>query len=340
MKDVKVKTEKKRRSGWMNALIGIAVILALILLAAAVFYIIPFTNQVDRAKLDGTADWMADLDGDLTLDAIVLPGTHDSATRYVQLGFFSKCQDLSIAEQLEAGYRYLDIRLGVNDGTLVLMHGFTFCRDGALPWSPKLTAERVLEQCYAFLKAHPDETVIFAVKQEHGKESVAEFEKLLDTLIQKHRSAWLLTDEIPTLDEARGKLVLMRRYDDAAGLGTDSGIPMLWADQGGSDDRTLHTASADNGSYVLWVQDRFEYEIEDKWRAFLDGMSEPGILEGEVAINFLSTKGSATYGHPWKYASILDQRLIGRDSAQLKGWIVIDFGSAGIARHIYLANFR
>jgi hypothetical protein len=115
---------------------------------------------------------------------------------------------------------------------------------------------------------------------------------------------------------------------------------MLWADQGGSDDRTLHTASADNGSYVLWVQDRFEYEIEDKWRAFLDGMSEPGILEGEVAINFLSTKGSATYGHPWKYASILDQRLIGRDSAQLKGWIVIDFGSAGIARHIYLANFR
>ena len=136
MKESKEKTERKRRGGLLTALKVIAIVLALILLAAAVFYIIPFTNQVDHAQLDGTADWMAALDGELTLDAIVIPGTHDSATRYVQLGFFSKCQDLSISEQLEAGYRYLDIRLGIDKGTLVLMHGFTNCRDGALPWSP------------------------------------------------------------------------------------------------------------------------------------------------------------------------------------------------------------
>ena len=64
---------------------------------------------------DRSADWMADLDDGLRLNEIVLPGTHDSATQYVQLAFFSKCQALSIGEQLEAGYRYLDIRLGLSD---------------------------------------------------------------------------------------------------------------------------------------------------------------------------------------------------------------------------------
>ena len=47
------------------------------------------------------ADWMAKVDGALTLSEISMPGTHDSATEYVTLPLIGRCQDSSIARQLD-----------------------------------------------------------------------------------------------------------------------------------------------------------------------------------------------------------------------------------------------
>lgn len=315
----------------------LAGILAALLLFALIMFIIPLTESGDKSQVEGSADWMAGLDDETPLNALVLPGTHDSATQYVQLGFFSKCQAKSIGEQLEAGYRYLDIRLAVNGDGMKLMHGFTNCRSGPMPWSSALTLNEVLEQCYVFLAEHPTETVIFAVKQEHGEESVTEFQTVLNSTVQKEPEFWLLTDSIPSLGEARGKLVLLRRYEDEAGLGTDAGIPLLWVNQNGSADPSLHTAREDNGTYVLWVQDRYEYGKEEKWTAFLNGLETAGRGEDELAIHFLSTKGTAAYGHPYAFAKVLNQRLLERQ--KLSGWIVADFGSAPMAEKIYRCNF-
>lgn len=68
---------------------------------------------------------MSSVDGNLKLNEINIPGTHDSATQYVKLALFSKCQCLNIKEQLDAGFRYLDIRLAVDNEKLKLVHGFT-----------------------------------------------------------------------------------------------------------------------------------------------------------------------------------------------------------------------
>lgn len=320
-------------------------LLALILLTAAAFYCIPLTETVSVKTADRSADWMSDLDDSLRLNEIVLPGTHDSATQYVQLAFFSKCQALSIGEQLEAGFRYLDIRLGFEDTgdlktkNLKLMHGFTNCKTGPLPWADPLYLDEVLKDCYSFLRAHPTETVVFAVKQEHGDESVTQFETWLDGVVGQNRDFWLLTDELPTLGEARGKLVLMRRYEDEAGLKAEAGIPLLWPNQNGHEDMTKHVEMMDNGSYKLWVQDRYEYKTEEKWTAFLNGLKDPSIDEDDLSIHFLSTKGTLAYGHPWHFSQALNPRLLELSAEELRGWIIVDFADAELARHIWSANF-
>lgn len=334
------KREKKRRGflGWLRAVFALVLILALL---AAGLVLIPLTEREDKSVVEGSADWMARLDDDLPLNRINLPGTHDSATQFAQLAFFTKCQAKSIAGQLEAGFRYLDIRLGVENNRLKLMHGFADCRTGPGFKSGTLYLDRVLESCYTFLEQHPTETIVFAVKQEHGSEPVAAFQALLSRQTAMQPERWLLTDTMPTLGEARGKLVLMRRYEDAGALGPMAGLPLLWEDQKGHEDTSLNTVRSPNGAYDLWVQDRFEYKVEEKWGAFQAGMLQNGAGEDDIALNFLSTKGSFAYGHPYRYARSLNKLLMGTllPAGDFYGWVVVDFASAPLAQKIYATNF-
>ncbi len=165
---------------------------------------------------------------------------------------------------------------------------------------------------------------------------MTEFQTILNRYVQEKPEYWLQSDTIPSLGQARGKLVLLRRYEDEAGLGAAAGIPLLWADQRGCDDTSRNAVSEPNGSYTLWVQDRFEYDTEDKWNAFQEGMAAAGTGEEELAIHFLSTKGTAAYGHPYRFAKELNTRLMKRDL--LSGWIVVDFGSSPMAEWIYRNN--
>ncbi len=332
--------KEKTRAGKLRILVPTLTVLVVALLIIAMgLLVLPLTEGSDTAPVPGSADWMARLPDEVKLNRIVLPGTHDSATQYVQLTYFSRCQNLSVAGQLEAGFRYLDIRLGdaQKDETAPrLTHGFAKCKTGA--FGGTLFLDRLLDDCYAFLAAHPTETVLFAVKHEHGDAPTEDFEKTLQRFTQAEPSRWLLSDTIPTLGEARGKLVLLRRYEDAAGLGAESGIPFLWEDQKGHDDVSLHTAAADEGDFRLWVQDRFEYGIGDKWAAFTAGLAAPA-GEDDIVLSFLSTKGTAAYGHPYQYAEKLNAKLLGLERAELRGWIVTDFATPKLAEHIYGVNF-
>ena len=332
------KTKKKAGAGRI-VLRALALLLALILAFAAFLFLAPLIEHGDRSAVAGSADWMARLDDGLLLSDINIPGTHDSATQYVQLAWFSKCQFTDVGSQLEAGYRYLDIRLGAEGERLKLMHGFTGCKTSAFGGS--LYLDEVLAQCYAFLDAHPTETVVFAVKQEHGDESAAQFERLLDAYVKASPEHWLATETIPTLGQARGRLLLMRRYEDEAGLGAAAGVPLLWPNQNGHEDPNLNTAMTDNGSYRLWVQDRYEYDAEDKWAAFTAGVAQHGAQTGDIALHFLSTKGTAAYGHPFSFAKALNPKLLGFEAPEggKYGWVVVDFASAVLAEHIYESNF-
>ena len=292
-----------------------------------------------------SADWMAALDDSLLLSEINIPGVHDAAANETQLRLMTKCQDRSIDALLLDGFRYLDIRLGAEerDGKLDLTfyHGFLHCLKDVLPWSEHLSFEDVAADCAAFLKQHPTETILFVVKQEHGDESVMEFERLLDDHITALDTAdlWLLTDSIPTLGEARGKIVLFRRYTDDAGLGKRAGIYIDWVDQGNKpkEGNAPGVVMEEKETFRLYIQDRFSYDAESKWQVFTDAAAvskDPG----DVLINFLSTKGTAPYGHPYHYAKDLNARLNPADADALSGWTVIDFGNAYLADIIIKSN--
>ena len=335
---VKRRKQNKKPHGPLRvALVILALTLTAALALFAVLFIAPLTETADATGVEGSADWMRRLDDDTPLGEIVLPGTHNSAARYCKLAFFTKCQALSIREQLQAGFRYLDLRLAVTergDGFL-LTHG-AYCCKNAL-FGDDLTLDEVLAACYAFLDEHPGETVLLAVRQEDSRRSDRDCELLLDAYVRENPQYFLAADTIPTLGQARGKLVLLRRWDDAVGLREEAGIPLRWHDQSGFENTGLNAAVEDMGSYTLYVQDRWEYDAEAKWAAFLAGRRSTA--DGAVSLNFLSTKGETRYGHPYEYAKDLNARLMEADDSALGGWIVVDFGSAALAERIYRLNF-
>ena len=359
---MKTKRKKKSAVAILLSVFG-CLLLAVILVFAVLMYAIPAFERTDRTAVEGSADWMGRLPDRAGLNAAVLPGTHDSATKNVQLAFFSKCQSLSIGEQLEAGFRYLDIRLAADGDRLKFMHEFTNCTETGWPWSKPLYLDTVLEECYAFLDEHPTETVVFAVRKEYGPETVEEFQKLLMDAIAKDPDRWILSRYIQTVGESRGKIVLVRRYLDS-GYEENSGVPLVWAVQGNRGDTGLAAVWEENpqNTATLLVQDRFKYSADEKWAAFLEGLrmhssrvsasssADPDVL----GLHFLSTNGNTSYGHPYKYAKELNARFLaakaaasdpselkaGDDPVGIRGWIIVDFGSPKLAEAIYSANFQ
>lgn len=144
-----------------------------------------------------SATWMADMlqqVGDVPLSRVALPGTHDSGTysmttrsaldpynegarlrvlaaanRLAQqrgtgarplIVSWSKAQDLSIADQLHAGIRYLDFRVSLVDSTYVLGHVLV-CG----------TLADALQQVLTFTQRYPTEVIIVDVNHVYGMDT-------------------------------------------------------------------------------------------------------------------------------------------------------------------------
>lgn len=302
-------------------------------------------TQVQAAEKEPT-NWMADIDGETMLSAISIPGTHDTCTQYVGLRYIFQCQNTSVAEQLEDGYRYMDMRL-VLDGegeeqTLILKHNFSKCKKNGSLFAKALTLSDVLRDVYAFLEENPTETVIMCMKAENGKDDVAEVQKLLYKQIDANADMWYLANEIPTLDEVRGKIVLATRFEDKMGVGESrSGLHFYWEDQG---DRTVvdvpYVLSVVNDTTSLWVQDRYNYDTADKLDAIVDNLENCQAADDTFSINFTSTSGSGKVGHPKKYASTINEYLLSYDWKEntCYGIVVVDFASDKLAKCIYGTN--
>lgn len=79
-----------------------------------------------------STDWMETVPDETKLSNMSIPGTHDSCTQYVDMRYIFQCQDASVATQLIYGYRYLDMRLVLeqkhDQQTLVLKHSIARCK--------------------------------------------------------------------------------------------------------------------------------------------------------------------------------------------------------------------
>ena len=169
-----------------------------------------------------SADWMASLPGEKRISELSIPGTHDAGALYEPWGGTTRCQSRTIPEQLADGVRFLDIRCRDVHGKFQIYHGSV---------DQKLSFELVLTYCFEFLKGHPKEFIIMSVKEEGSAVGDTQpFEKLFDAYVADNRDRWLLSDSFPSVEEARGHVVLFRRFSAAAlpkGIAAD---PRDWKD--------------------------------------------------------------------------------------------------------------
>ncbi len=147
---------------------------------------------------------MGSLNGRKSLSQLSIPGTHNTGALYEPFYGTSKCQDLTIADQLAVGVRYLDIRCRHVDNAFAIYHG---------PISQHLTFPRVVTACIDFLADNPTECVVMSVNEERvPSRNTRTFEETFASYVAEHSERWELGTITPTLDEAKGKIVLLRRF--------------------------------------------------------------------------------------------------------------------------------
>lgn len=316
----------------------LSIIIVILLTVTSLFYIFPLFEHGPSGKVTGSNNWMKDLNDEMLISEVVLPGSHDTGAINCDLAYFAKCQSLSVLEQLEAGFRYLDIRLDItDDGKLCLMHGFIHCRKRNFPTSKYLYLEDVLNDCYTFLDNNPTECLVFAIKSE-GDNSIDDLNALLMEQVLANEKYWLETSDIPKVKDLRGKILLLTRYSNRL-ESQKYGLYFNWSDQGNTRETTKHIEENNNDLFYLYVQDRYKYDIFDKLEAFLNCINYEIEHTNYIKLSFLSTNGNVTYGHPYKYAKQLNKILID-DDIKLNGWVIVDFCSPKLAERIYQENFK
>ncbi len=290
-----------------------------------------------------TTSWMGQLPDDVYLSEISIPGTHDSCSENVTLGYVMRCQNTSIAEQLDNGYRYLDLRLAVDESDsgnkIKLVHNFANCHKTGNLFSEYIYLQDVCEDIYDFLQNHSSETVILNMKIEDDEHSVSDIQKMLFEEIKANSDYWYTEDTIPTLGDVRGRIVLATRFKDEAGIGT-TGLNMIWSEQDETTPVDIPYELYVCDSYRLWVQDRYKYSVENKYEAVVDGLENCEADDNTFFLNFVSTSGDGAIGHPQGYAKTLNDLLLNYDLKDNTsyGIIIVDFGTADLARHIYYTN--
>ena len=157
--------------------------------------------------------WMKTLNDDTPLSALSIPGTHNSPTHHRALPSV-RCQVAPVREQLEQGVRFLDIRvqpdnpLDPSNDKLNLVHAvFPISLSG-----PK-HFRTMLNDVFTFLEQNPSEAVIMSVKREGpGNATDSQLSRIMRDHYAGDVNRWFTAPRIPTLGEARGKIVLIRRF--------------------------------------------------------------------------------------------------------------------------------
>jgi 1-phosphatidylinositol phosphodiesterase len=200
------------------------------------------------------SSWMSDIPDDARVTTLSIPGTHDSCSVDGLLGF-GKTQNLDLADQLDAGIRFVDIRLAHYRDNLFVHHDVVHMG--------KCYAD-VLNTCTDFLRQHPSETIFLSVKNEGRLDST--LGRLAPSQIfgksRGDRKNWVIRSKsfehafqartwqyvddeslfynlaVPgppggratanpaltsetTFEEIRGKIVLLRRFEGGQQVGSD-----------------------------------------------------------------------------------------------------------------------
>ncbi|WPH02404.1 Hypothetical protein R9X50_00526700 [Acrodontium crateriforme] len=229
----------------------------------------PKTNPTSTSPL---SNWMSRYPDSTKLVHMNIPGAHDAATwnyteatqgalkrvaaltkRPIPPAQWLQCQEVSLRTMLETGIRAFDLRFeqDATGETLVFWHGNALLSQTA-------TVNDVLFAFYNWLEAHPSEVVFMSLMREGNDEASTAVvqRRIYDALTSRAAQRYFLrtTGLESTLGEARGKMILLRRFDldrlDEAEANALPGIhfsPERWEDNGADFSMSCLPASHDDG---------------------------------------------------------------------------------------------
>ncbi|XP_056272957.1 1-phosphatidylinositol phosphodiesterase isoform X2 [Pseudoliparis swirei] len=248
--------------------------------------------------------WMASLPDDQPLSEVTMPGTHNTMALYG--GVFAECQTWSLASQLRAGVRFLDVRVRYFNGNLTIHHGVSY------QWAH---FGHVLEGVADFLVEYPSETVLMRVKEEYS-ETYDIYGAVVD-YVRRYADWDLLWHSrlVPTMGEARGKLVVLQDFP-----GPDLGMRYDSLDI--ADDWRVHTL----------------LHVKEKWQSVYQHLVAAPV--GNPARMFLTfSSGAGLFAHPRAVAQRINAQLhdyVGNktDLNQRLGIVCMDFPAAPMIQTI------
>ncbi len=254
-----------------------------------------------------THNWMNFVSSRKKLSELTIPGTHDTGTW--KIGGLYHCQDRNLNDQLEAGIRFLDIRLkpsGKND-ELEVWHGgsgnahLNFRND-------------IVGVCRDFLTRNPSETIVMSIKDESQTYVREEaFYNRLHKDMHSFGHLFYLEDKIPCLNEVRGRIVFLRRCWANKPEGID--VTGRWPDGG---NHKNGTGSWTNGAGIpITVQDKYSgflsVKKNDKFKDHVKPLLEEAAKGADrLYINFASgvLDGGGSSAFPPKSLAEVTNRLL------------------------------
>lgn len=152
--------------------------------------------------------WMSLLSDKVYCSEIALVGTHDSCTAGVRFPFKSnsRCQTLTVIQQLDLGIRYLDIRLNYKSNQMKIYHGLANCHYSWTQLSYDLAN---------WLENHPSETIFLRILRADDtfKTPISNYEwqaRFYEHCSDKFMYCFLPFRKLPQLGDVRGKAVCVQ----------------------------------------------------------------------------------------------------------------------------------
>lgn len=194
--------------------------------------IITAVTALGEASNVPISDWMSELDDSIEIRNIpIIPGTHNSGTARAGAFYFgayqvARQQKLSIADQLLAGVRVLDIRLRFKEGTIFgcfqppeptmhVVHTFDTC----------YTLESLLKEVSDFLHSHKSEFIVSMIRGDwpptwsFASTDALKVERVkeLSAVLRHSGIGWAENVNIDTtIGPVRGKAILLSDWFEVA----------------------------------------------------------------------------------------------------------------------------
>ena len=231
-------------------------------------------TRKDTSNLSDLSDWMSTLDPATNLSDVTLPGTHHSAAYDLSTTFnsndleyqkiqdasfgvdlpdkliapwvcrFALTQSLSIAEQLQAGVRYFDLRVDYDPDTSAfrvfhLLFG--------------LQIEEILSQMKDFIRDHPTEIIVVEMTELLSTSATSDKKRQLAQIILDTFGSLLVpaADSLPTIGDMQsaGTTVIVSVLDSEINSSSD----LIWSNNG---IRNTFANSVDLQTMVDYNQER------------------------------------------------------------------------------------